>query len=416
MTVSIIETTTQQSYQALFQETLVKIKNLPPHELSYYLALLAAAIHNETSPEKHIRLLVSLNDLSTALDDFYKNARTPEQMTTKLEGLAVCLNTLIMHAKTETLPRKMQKIILNICAAVTAFVSGIIGGILGLTIGIFSQLNFFKGAYLGLVAGLVIGSTIGFRIPGQLFFEKFPAKLEFILTGIKKTSAELENSIDKIFISPLSMGTDNPYAEPSYNFYQNETKKYIIDTFFKESIDKEASFSVFLQSPQSFRVCSKQASYLGGNFKGSAGHHLFIKFKINGLYDIPIEFGERKRTPKWADQAETERQVSGQKLFAMLALDRQLQETHVMDLKFECESFQAGDNDCLTYVDKILIGTQQSPTKMKRFVASIDTWAGDKIIGNLFRLFRKTAETELDAVTPSYTDGNDPQVQVFTRK
>ncbi len=67
-----------------------------------------------------------------------------------------------------------------------------------------------------------------------------------------------------------------------------------------------------------------------------------------------------EKTTTLVDQAET-RIVSGQKLFEMLTLDRVLQETHPMNIWFSIYRFQTGDNDCLTYVNKILIGTHQKP-------------------------------------------------------
>ena len=51
-------------YQHLFETLLENIKKLPPNELSYYLALFVAAIHNEPNREGYSLLLARLMEES----------------------------------------------------------------------------------------------------------------------------------------------------------------------------------------------------------------------------------------------------------------------------------------------------------------------------------------------------------------
>lgn len=414
---SVKVSSSQLSYQELEQIAVNNIKKLPPIELRYYLVLFIAAIQNEQKPEKYMLLLDDLNDLVLAIDNFYKN-REPKTIAAHLAWVAACLNTLVDDAKTHTLARKLQKIILNICAGITAIVLGAIGAVVGLSLGLFSQGDFVKGAYLGFLSGLAIGLIIGFRIPGKVFVDDLTAKLQYVLDSIKKITLELD---DGSFNPVALQKTDNdPYFVAAYSADENAIKQSIISKFFGDenypTIEaKEAAFSHFLQSTaQTFEICTTQNGFLDRRLKGNLGNHTLIRYKINNIEALPIEFGPRNRYPHWVDQHET-RVVTGQKLFDMIVLDRQLQKTHVANLRFVWTSFQVGDNDCLTYTNKILIGTQQSPAKVQRFSSAIDSWVGDKIVGKLFKFFSKTSEQELDAIRCDFDDGNHSMVCTHIR-
>ncbi len=403
------------SIELLTKITTNNINKLPATELRYYLFLLIAEIHNEKNPDKYILLLSDLNKLTLAIDAFYRNIKSVHCYE-KLADITARLNTLSKNAP-HTNFWQIKKILLDVCASIGAIIVGIIASGFGLTIGFFSQCNVFKGAYLGFMSGLGIGSIIGFRIPGKLVLTPWEAKLQFTLESIKKVINNLEIIREKV--TTKQKPANNPYFSQSYNVYENTAKKYIIDTFFKDARYptvqiKENAFRAFLKSEQFFEICSTQNGFLDRSLKGNLGNHTFIRYKINDIEAPAMEFGPRTKYPHWVDQKETARRVTGQKLFKMIAFDAQLQETHAMNLQFVFDSFRAGDNDCLTYVNKILLGTQQRPTVVKRFSEATDTWIGSKIVGSLFKFFSKTEEHEMDCIVP-FLEDNQP-LKVYTYK
>ena len=403
--------------EELTKITIKNINLLPATELRYYLFLLVAEIHNEKKPDKYIVLLSDLNKLTLAIDAFYRNI-TSVSYNDKLADISARLNTLAKNAKMYSRIGKIQKIFLDVCACIGAMIVGIIASGFGFPIGFFSQRNVLKGACLGFVSGLVIGFIIGFRIPGKLMLDPWDAKLHFTLESIKKVINNLESKRDKMIAQQEP--TDNSYFSPSYTVYENIAKKYIIDLFFKDARyptvqTKEAAFRAFLQSEQCFEICTTQNGFLDRSLKGNFGNHAFIRYKINDIEAPAMEFGPRTKYPHWVDQKETLRRVTGQKLFEMIAFDLQLQETHAMNLWFVVDSFRAGDNDCLTYVNKILLGTQQRPTLVKRFSEATDSWVGSKIVGTVFKFFNKTGEHEIDSIIPALEDNQPLNVYTYKR-
>lgn len=404
--------------EQLTESTINNINRLPPTELRYYLFLLVAELHNEKKSNKYFILLSDLNELTISINSFYRTIKS-EKSYEELDAITVCLNTLVKHAKRYPHLLNIQKILLNIIASITAIIIGITGASLGTAIGLFSQWNILKGAYLGFMSGLGVGFIIGFHIPEKLAFSSWEAKLNYTLERLIKVSDELHNIQKKMitYQNPIN----NLYFSPQYNIYENTAKKYILDTFFKDekypTLElKENAFRVFLQSEQCFEVCTTQNGFIDRSLKGNLGNHAFIRYKINNIEAPAMEFGSRTRYPHWVDQKETLRKVRGQKLFEMIALDIQLQETHKMGFQFLINSFRVGDNDCFTYVNKILLGTQQKPTIVKRFSEPTDTWIGSHIVSNLFTFFIKKDEHEIERIVPFLEDDQSLEVCTFKRK
>ncbi|WP_133128674.1 hypothetical protein [Legionella nagasakiensis] len=405
-------TTAKIVCQNLVMLTLEKIKTLPPNELSYYLVLLIASIQREKKHDQYVLLLAETHDLVLALQRLYQE-KSPKACEKHLQEIVLRLNTLMNQAHINTVPMQIKNVLLTMCGLITAIIVGILGGVLGLGMGIFSQPNVLKGARSGFLCGFVIGLIIGFRLPSTFCRSDFETKLIFCLNSIKKISTELEEKNTNRF-KASGVEDENPYINPDFDFYQNETKRYIIETFLADAPDKEAAFSSFLSSEQTFQVCTTPSGLVDRKLDGTLGHHSLIRFSINGKIDIPIEFGSRKKSPRWVDQAEPARHVSGKKLFEMLTLDRILQETHPKNLEFTVKHYQLGDNDCLTYVNKILIGTGQAPTKIKRFNPQIDTPVG-RMIGALTRFTSATAEDELDSVATFFPSEAYSPIRFFKR-
>lgn len=369
-------------FDVTFQKLLADINQLPPNELSYYLVLLMAALHKAKHQKRAVHMLEKIDDLVIALNRFYQE-KTPESLDkviTKIEALSTFakINTFSMHIK---------KIIFTLCSVMTAMIGGMLGAVIGLSAGLLSELNFLHGAKTGFITGFGIGALMGLRTPDRLLRSTLENKLLHCLHHVKKIGHELH---------------DNHLAEKPYNHHQNETKKYIINTFFQDEKDKERAFVEFLKSSQSFQVCTTPSQLVDRTLDGTVGHHALIRFKINGKVALPLEYGGRQKNPRWVDQAEAAREVSGQKLFEMITLHRTLQETHERGLHFVLTSFKAGDNDCHTYVNKILIGTQQKPAIVKRFAPEIDTWVGRHIVKHCVRFASEMSDNELAVIAPHY--------------
>lgn len=385
------------------QELMAIISNinqLPATELRYYLFLLSAELKNQNATQSSI-LLRELNELICVINQYYKS-QSQELINDRLQDINKRLIQLEKNTITHGRFWRIQKILLNICACICAITLGLIASAFGLTIGLFTQINVLKGGALGFISGLCIGLIIGFRLPGKIFIDPWNAKMDLAFHELKKITHPIQLEANR-----------REQAQDEKN-----AKEYILNTFFNDDVlqnpdAKNEAFNQFLATEQSFEVCTTQNGFIDRSLKGHLGNHSFIRYKINEIKAPAMEFGPRTRYPNWVDQQESTRTVSGQKLFEMIVLDRQLQKNHAMNLSFVFNSFRAGDNDCLTYVDKILLGTGQAPTAVKRFCQKTDTWTGTHIVGKLFRFFNKTEEHELGSIC-TYLEGSKA-LEVITR-
>lgn len=392
-------TKTRTRYSEIFQQNLDKsldlLKKLPPNELSYYISLLIGSIETETNPEEHGLLLASTLNLTTALSDFY--SATKENKIPDSEAILLALNDLVSASKLNTVSHKIKKALMGICAAVLTVFIGISAGIGGLIVGLFTDytvIGNLRGAYLGFVMGLGVGIHIGTNLPAKMFQSDFESKLEFTINSIQKVADELQ---------------DRKTPEQ----YRQETKQYVMDTFFKNlpEGDREEAFNNFLTKNQKFEVCSTAAGFIDAHLKGHLGQHSLIRYSIEGLEERQtMEFNPSEKAPNFLNQYEDEREVSGEKFFDMLVLNRILQETHEFSLGFILGTYSVGSNDCLTYVNKILLGTGQPPTEMQRFNPEVDKWTSTNVVGPIMGFFSKTRGDELKPFARHFEDNNHPDI------
>lgn len=376
----------------LINEIKMQLSTLPFNEITYYMNVLLASIKNGKNPERHIELLQKTIPLINAVRMFYDD---PENIATNIEAVNQAINTLISVSNMKTLPHTIKRALFGICGAIMAILAGVTLGFSGLLVGVFSNYTIIgniRGAGLGFLSGLAIGILIGSRCPTKLFQSTIDTKVEFCCDNILRLQGELT-------------------GRKTIQQYELDTKKYIQDTFFKDTSDKEEAFNNFLINTQKFQVCTKTAGHVSKQLKGHLGHHTLIRFSINNVTDLPIEFGDRNRTPKNVDQSEKYREVSGQVLFKMLSLDRMLQETHESNITNGLRIYDIGSDDCRTYVDKILLGTGQDPTKIGRFNPKNDSIIGRKVVGPLIGFFSKTNETDLHGLIDN---PNDPKFEIMT--
>lgn len=369
---------TQEEINSLIANVKTELNELPANEFTYYMAMLLVSIQSEAQPGKNRHVLEKTLPLIQNIKQFYND---PENLEQNIIQVTHAVNELINASATSTLSRKSKNALLKLCGAVLAMVTGITFGMAGLTAGLFLQNSLIvnvKGAGLGLLSGFTIGALIGYRSPTKLFCSSLDIKLSFCIDSITRLRDELKD-------------------RKTQEEYQIETKKYILDTFFVNVPEelKEAAFTEYLTKDQEFQICTNSAGHISASLKGHLGHHSLIRFKINGIKDIPIEFGDRIKTPNHVDQFEKPRKVSGQILFEMLTLDRMLQDTHKSTIKNAIRLYDIGSDDCRTYVDKILIGTGQEPTKIGRFSHQNDTFIGRKLVAPVIGFFSKTNEKDL---------------------
>lgn len=378
-----------KSVEESITELVLKVKALPLTEFSYYIYLLLACIKNQKNKGCYQSLVNKTECLIDSLNTLLSKenlsaADKPHELNNVINSLKELTNVAKSYRS-----YKITKLISSILGAIIAISLGLllsaigtlVGGIYGLRMPAFFKDKTLQNIGIGFTTGLYIGLVFGYRALSKFFAKKFAHKIFFCIKNIKR----LTNQLSKY---------------ESHEHYKKLTKKYILDTFFanviinKSDHEKDKVFDCFLKSKQQFQVCAITVGHLAKSLKGYLGHHVLIRFHINGVQDIPIEVGERKRTPNFVDQFEEPRQVMGETLFNMLVQDRILQETH-KDLKNIIKIYDMGSDDCRTYVDKILISAGQEPTKIKRFSKETDKWLASKLFSPMLLLYSTIHENEL---------------------
>ncbi len=380
------------SINTKIKNTRDKIQQLPLTEFSYYLSCLLACITNEENPEKYELLIKKSNKLVDALLDLYsKPSKKPNEKGEDLEHVANCLEELTTAAS----PDCSNKVIALISKVIGAFFGVIIGALLGLTGalvgGVYGFTKPLRGGWLygpplGFLSGFTLGFLVGYSFPSKLIYKNFTHKIDFCISSLERLLKELED-------------------KKSHEQYYKETKIYILDTFYPNinEAGKEEAFKEFLNSNHQFQICTTTAGHITKRLKGFLGHHSLIRFKINGKTGRPIEFGNSKKTPNFVDQYEPPRTVSGTKLYEMLTLDRILQETH-SEFIDAVKIYELGSNDCRNYINKILLGTGQEPTRISRFSKYTDKNPGYRVVRPLVSFFSRIKENEFDCFIENRDD------------
>lgn len=262
-------------------------------------------------------------------------------------------------AQTNKLSVALQNHLLNAGGATLALICGItgglIGGFMGLARGIWNYQP-LQGGVVGLFAGVLMGAMLGFRTPKKLFKEEVQRQLKFGLDGMQDCFNEMQKEVagSAFFdqkVKPIVVYQREVSAEIRRLFASQEAYEHFLVSRVDYAID--TIVATFIDSPM-------LAGYLG--------HHSYIKININEAQYL-VEFApDPSDLSKPTSQSE-KRVASGKQLIEMLAYHRKLQETHVCDTSYLVTKIKPGETDCLSYVNKVLIGTNQEPTQVKRFVA-----------------------------------------------
>ena len=352
-------------YRDAVNESLEGINSLPLCEAKYYLWLTVKSLQNEET-ELNYLLLKELNRLSVSLGNLIQQMNDPEQIQQQLVNIMHHYNHMVNLSQTRTLNIQLAYLFINIgstfLAIVTGVIGGLIGGVAGLARGLWNLGNPLSYFLLGILTGFLIGAAIGFRLPKKILMDDLTRKLKFCMDGI----GECLNSIERQMIKPLDV-------------YVHKVKTMLLEQYFDGN---EELYQLFIsQSTIKYTITTFSALFVGTTLKGYLGNHACIIIKIDeDKNPILIEF---TNGPSDLSQVPTQvehRTVSGSQIFDMLVLHEQLQETNACDLTFTFTKAKPGDNDCFTYINKLLKGTNQAVTELKRFTEQ-ESWVGRNIVG-----------------------------------
>ncbi|TAL64997.1 MAG: hypothetical protein EPN84_02375 [Legionella sp.] len=324
----------------------LQYQKLPASELKYHLyILLKAAQDNNQS---------YTSALKSALERFIKtlnqiNELSPEDP--KALNLLMTLNQQIIELKeianTHGFSAQLKNGLCLVIGTVNAILIGTIGALVGFMGGLIYGISNGKplaGMLSGWFLGMMTGGMLGFRLPKKLFKDSLQRQLTFGLNGLAEATEHLQNEV-------LSL-----------THYHDEVTQEVRALFATQE-----EFQQFLQNDIQYKVNTFLASFIGQPIlHGCAGQHAYITLLIQEK-EYLIEFApDATDTSETPSQYET-RQVKGAKLIEMLALHRKLLETNAPSLENIFFKMKPGDNDCFSYINKILLGTNQQGTQLRRF-------------------------------------------------
>ncbi|KTC85346.1 MULTISPECIES: hypothetical protein [Legionella] len=346
------------------QTCLASINTIPISELKYYLLLTYHSLKNADA-EKYQEFLDELIVFSQKLTEFL-NPNTDTLDPRLLEEIQLSYKRLCDFSKTNTVSIKIGYALIDIGSVLLAVFTGILGGLIGGGAGLVRSLLTFSNPLRhladGLITGLSFGAAIGFRAPKKIFKDELSRQLKFCLNSIDSNMQEVQAQI----VKPL----------PHYRKQVEE--RLLTDCF---SGDSEA-YEAFLRGNHDYQIVALSARFVSPNLEGYLGQHACIAFSLpNQSEPELIEFSLGKSDVKNRVPTETdERTVTGEKLVEMMALHQQLQVTQTCTYGYALTKMKAGENDCYRYVEKILVGTGQETTTVKRFNGA-ENWVGKNIVG-----------------------------------
>jgi uncharacterized membrane protein len=338
-----------------------RVIDLPAGEFKYYLYILLESIKSQNIPSRHEFLAVLLKLLDTLHK--LKELKTPNFLDNQCPSSQL-LKELVLHfselqrvAKTHHFTAQVVIILLHIGGVLSALALGVVGGLVGGILGFVNGLCEYKpviGFLVGTFTGTVLGGLFGFRAPKKLFKNEVQRQIKFGLDGLGES---LDNIKQEYSLCMFSRNKMKPFS-----FYLGEVESEI-----KQLFNDDSEYEEFLNHKVDYEINSFLASFIGESLlHGCVGHHAYIKIKIKNR-EYLIEFTPQSTDTKELPAQSETRTVSGKKIVEMLACHKKLQETNAPTASFILTKMKPGDNDCFSYVNKILIGTNQQGATIKRF-------------------------------------------------
>ncbi|HAT1868641.1 hypothetical protein [Legionella pneumophila] len=338
-----------------------RVIDLPAGEFKYYLYILLESIKSQNVPSRHEFLAVLLKLLDTLHK--LKELKTPNFLDNQCPSSQL-LKELVLHfselqrvAKTHHFTAQVMIILLHISGIISALALGVVGGLLGGIMGFVNGLCEYKpviGFLVGTFTGTVLGGLFGFRAPKKLFKNEVQRQIKFGLDGLGES---LDNIKQEYSFCMFSRNKMKPFS-----FYLGEAESEI-----KQLFNDDSEYEEFLNHKVDYEINSFLASFIGESLlHGCVGHHAYIKITIKNR-EYLIEFTPQPTDTKEIPAQSEMRTVSGKKIVEMRAYHKKLQETNAPTASFILTKMKPGDNDCFSYVNKILIGTNQQGATIKRF-------------------------------------------------
>ncbi|KTD35871.1 hypothetical protein Lnau_0855 [Legionella nautarum] len=346
------------------QACLAAIDAIPSSELKYYLLLAYHSIKNADA-DKYQNFLDELILFSQKLTEFL-NPESETIAPTLLEEMQQSYQRLGDFSKTNSVSIKIGYALIDVGAVLLAVLTGVLGGIIGGVAGLGRALFTFSNPLRhfadGLILGLAFGGAIGFRAPKKIFKDELSRQLKFCLNHIDSCMQDLQAQI----IKPLP-------------FYREQVKGRLLRDCFNGDPD---AYGQFLGEQCEFKIVSLNARFISPNLERYIGQHSCIAFSLPGQEEQElIEFSLGKSDVENRELTQEDlRSVTGEKLVEMMALHQQLLVTQTCTYGYVFTKMKSGENDCLRYVEKILVGTGQETTTVKRFSGK-ENWIGRNIVG-----------------------------------
>jgi hypothetical protein len=356
---------TLEIYQTTIRSCINITNTLPPGEIKYYLLLLLNSLKN-THNELTTEFVMKLTDFINKLQIIMLNDPASDRYQELFNQLLVSYQAMISLSKVRSFPTKIGYSLLNLGGAVTGFSLGVLGGLTGGVAGFFRGVwnleNPIKAGIIGVFTGYMIGAAFGYRMPKKIFKDALTRQLKFCLDGF-------EACIDSL----------RPTRNADFSKRIEDVKNRIRRDQFNN--DEEA-FDAFLKHVEvEYEICSLRAQFISPSLEGFLGHHLLIKLTLNNeVTPMALEFAPSPSDLSLPPSQSEMRCASGGTIIQMIALHELLQETHACTPSYVLKRMKPGDRDCYSYVNKILKGTNQDATTLKRFDGS-ENWVGRNIIG-----------------------------------
>lgn len=323
------------------QNCEIELFKLPASEIKYHLLLLIAQLKNKKYSDNHL-----IFQMAKKLDFFIKKLNCFSQDPSLAEEIAEVFQDLVELSKTARLNAKIINSLIQIGSGISAFTSGLIGGLIGgiagFCRGIFNLKNPLYSFGVGLITGILLGGVIGYRIPQKIIMNDLTQSLKICLESLRESLISLEDF--RPFIE---------HAEQKLlNYFDNNLERY----------------NDFLNREWEYEIITTKAQFVSPSLEGYLGHHALIKLDLKEAKPpLLIEFtNEPSDLSRSISQREI-RRVKGFAILEMLALHECLQITHACTLSYMFKKLKPGENDCLSYINKILIGTNQKATRVRRF-------------------------------------------------
>lgn len=351
------------------------------YEGNFYLSQLYAALSESEKPPKEldpvatalINLVNKLDELNTG--DFRDNE---QKMIEIIKSIQSSYNILAKETKSGGVFYNCKQAVLGLGGIVVGSITAVLGASAGLVGGFFNALKHgrvpFREMATGFATGLLIGSMIGYRVPFKIQ---------------NKEQRKITNLVRRISDSMESVSTLSKKSE--YEAEEQRVKEEFF-TLLDGSIDENA-FNKFIAEPQEYAVLASRAAFIDPRFRGSTGHHSFIKFHINGKINKCLELGASSDEDTKFSQMDIRKVESGKTLIKMRLAHRILQKEYKLSLtnpKLLLWRYKPGINDCNSYADKILEVAGEPPSSFLRFTKE-DSGLG-RLVGYILRALSPTTK------------------------